>query len=213
MDDMLAFFKNSERRDGVMRASADVAIKNDFLVIYAFDGHHICDIDVRRGTMSDDIIPFIEAFLNKNGVRKENFTFDENGLGMWLAESKAFKGKAVPFNNRTTPSDTRLWNNLKSECAEKFVKAVKAGEFSISEDVLKRKFLDKKKHSYTVGERLLEERHALKRRDDAQRFEIISKQQMKVEVGHSPDFIEALFMVMHLFTRKGQFVRRGFENW
>ena len=213
MDDMLSFFKNSEKRDGVMRASADVAIKGDFLVIYAFDGHHICDIEVRRGVMSDDIIPFIEGFLKKNGVRKENFTFDENGLGMWIAESVAFKGKAVPFNNRTTPSDTRLWNNLKSECAEKFVKAVKAGEFSISEEVLNRKFVDKKKHSYTVGERLLEERHALKRKDDAQRFEIISKQQMKIEVGHSPDFIEALFMVMHLFSKRAQCIRRGFENW
>lgn len=213
MDDMLKFFANTEQRDGVMRASADVAIKSDFLVIYAFDGHHICDMEVRRGQMSDDIIPFIEAFLKKNGVRKENFTFDENGLGLWLAESSAFKGKAVPFNNRTTPSDTRMWNNLKSECAEKFVKAVKAGEFSISEEVLKRKFMDRKKHTYTVEERLLEERHALKRKDDAQRFEIISKQQMKLEVGHSPDFIEALFMVMHLFGKKTTCVRKGFENW
>ena len=205
-DDMLNFFKNTERRDGVMRASADVAIKNDFLVIYAFDGHHICDIEVRRGTMSDDIIPFIESFLKKNGVRKENFTFDENGLGL-------FKNKSVPFNNRSTPSDTRMWNNLKSECAEKFIKAIKAGEFSISEDVLKRKFIDRKKHTYTVEERLLEERHALKRKDDAQRFEIISKQQMKLEVGHSPDFIEALFMVMHLFEKKSKCIRKGFENW
>lgn len=212
-DDMLNFFKNTERRDGVMRASADVAIKNDFLVIYAFDGHHICDIEVRRGTMSDDIIPFIESFLKKNGVRKENFTFDENGLGLWLAESSAFKNKSVPFNNRSTPSDTRMWNNLKSECAEKFIKAIKAGEFSISEDVLKRKFIDRKKHTYTVEERLLEERHALKRKDDAQRFEIISKQQMKLEVGHSPDFIEALFMVMHLFEKKSKCIRKGFENW
>ena len=81
-------------------------------------------------------------FLKKNGVRKENFTFDENGLGLWLAESSAFKGKAGAFQQQDdSPSDTRMWNNLKSECAEKFVKAVKAGEFSISEEVLKRKFM------------------------------------------------------------------------
>jgi hypothetical protein len=59
----------------------------------------------------------------------------------------------------------------------------------------------------------MEERHALKRKDDAQRFEIISKQQMKLEVGHSPDFLEALFMVMHLFSKRGHCVRKGFENW
>ena len=213
-EDMEKFFNNSEKRDGFMRASADVALKNDFLVLYAFDGHHVADIEILRGTMSDDVIPFIEHFLSRNGVRKENFTYDQNGLGMWLSESSAFKGKAVPFNNKSAPSDSRMWNNLKSECAEKFVKAIKAGEFSISESVLNRKFYDKKKHAYTVKERLLEERRAIKRKDGADaRFEIISKPQMKLEVGHSPDFIEALFMVMHLFTTKKVYSRKGFENW
>ena len=214
MEDMERFFNNSEKRDGFMRASADVALKNDFLVLYAFDGHHVCDLEILRGSMSDDVIPFIEKFLARNGVRKENFTYDQNGLGMWLSESHAFKNKAVPFNNKSAPSDSRMWNNLKSECAEKFVKAIKAGEFSISEDVLNRKFYDKKKHAYTVKERLLEERRAIKRKDGADaRFEIIGKPQMKLEVGHSPDFIEALFMVMHLFSKKKGFTRKGFENW
>lgn len=214
MEDMEKFFNNSEKRDGFMRASADVALKNDFLVLYAFDGHHVCDIEILRGAMSDDVIPFIERFLSRNGVRKENFTYDQNGLGMWLSESNAFKNKSVPFNNKSAPSDNRMWNNLKSECAEKFVKAIKAGEFSISEDVLNRKFYDKKKHEYTVKERLMEERRAIKRKDGADaRFEIIGKPQMKLEVGHSPDFIEALFMVMHLFSKKTVFTRRGFENW
>lgn len=214
MDDMERFFNNSEKRDGFMRASADVALKSDFLVLYAFDGRHVCDIEILRGSMSDDIIPFIENFLKKNGVRKENFTYDANGLGMWLSESSAFKNKSVPFNNKSAPSDSRLWNNLKSECAEKFVKAIKAGEFSISEDVLNRKFFDKKHHPYTVKDRLLEERRAIKRKDgEVARFEIISKQQMKLEVGHSPDFIEALFMVMHLFAKRKVCVRKGFDKW
>lgn len=214
MEDMERFFNNSEKRDGFMRASADVALKNDFFVLYALDGHHICDIEIWRGAMSDDVIPFVEKFLKRNGVRKENFTFDQNGLGMWLSESSAFKGKAQPFNNKSAPSDSRMWNNLKSECAERFVKAIKNGEYSISEDVLNRKFYDKKKRSYTVKERLMEERRALKRKDSAtSRFEIIEKTQMKLEVGHSPDFIEGLLMIEHLFKKKTGVVRRGFENW
>ena len=214
MEDMERFFNNSEKRDGYMRASADVALKSDFLVLYALDGHHICDIEIWRGGMSDEVIPFIEKFLSKNGVRKENFTYDANGLGMWLSESASFKNKALPFNNKSAPSDTRMWNNLKSECAERFVKAVKAGEYSISEDVLNRKLTDRKKHTYTVKERLMEERRALKRKDSAtSRFEIIEKTQMKLEVGHSPDFIEGLLMVESLFRRKTGCIRRGFGNW
>jgi hypothetical protein len=107
-----------------------------------------------------------------------------------------------------------MWNNLKSECAERFVKAVKSGEYSISDDVLNRKFYDKKKRSYTVKERLLEERRALKRKDSAtSRFEIIEKTQMKLEVGHSPDFIEGLLMIEYLFKKKTGCIRHGFKNW
>lgn len=211
--DMEKFFNAAERRDGIMRASCDVAISGDFLVIFAFDGHHICDMEVRRGGMSDDIIPFIEGFLERNSVRKENFTYDSNGLGLWLKESQAFKNKAVEFNNKSAASDPRLWNNLKSECAEKFIRAIKAEEFSIDSELLKRTMKDKRGRIYTVRERLLEERRALKRKDDAQRFEIIEKKQMKHLIGHSPDIIEALFMVMHLYDRGRRTNKTRTGNW
>jgi hypothetical protein len=75
-------------------------------------------------------------------------------------------------------------------------------------------FMDRKKHTYTVEERLLEERRALKRKDSAiSRFEIIEKTQMKLEVGHSPDFIEGLLMIEHLFKKRTGCVRRGFDKW
>jgi len=209
--DIDRLFENAERRDGFMRASADVALTGDFLVIWAFDGHHIADMEIRRGGLSDDVIPFIEAFLKKNGVRKENFTYDSNGLGLWLKESSAFKDKAVEFNNKSAPSDPRLWNNLKSEAAEKFVRALKAGQFSINPDILKRKLVDSKGHETTVGERLREERRVLRRKEsNAGRYEIISKPDMKRIIGHSPDFIEGLMMVMPLFERNTTMVREGF---
>jgi hypothetical protein len=207
--DML--FSNAERRDGYMRASCDVALTGDFLVIWAFDGHHICDMEIRRGGLSDDVIPFIEGFLSKNGVRKENFTYDSNGLGLWLKESSQFKGRAVEFNNKSAPSDNRLWNNLKSESAEKFVRALKAGEFSISTEILSRKLTDKRGHTMTVGERIRDERRAIRRKENAAggRYEIISKPEMKRIIGHSPDFIEGLFMVMPLMEKKPEMRKRG----
>lgn len=214
VDDMEAFFNNTERREGMMRASCDVALTGDFFVIFAFDGHHICDMEAWRGAISEDVIPFIENFLNRNGVRKENFTYDSNGLGLWLAASSAFSS-SMAFNNKSTPSDTRFWNNLKSECAEKFVKAIKSHEFSIEPRLLEKKFRDSKNRWFSLKDRLLEERKIIKRKDNTEggRFEIISKLQMKAEIGHSPDFIEAMFMVMTLFDRKRQCIRRGFENW
>lgn len=207
LDDMDAFFNNTERRDGIMRASADVALTGDFFVIYAFDGHHICDIEAWRGVLSDEVVPFVKNFLKKNGIREDNFTYDSNGLGLWL---DGYFKKAEKFNNKSAPTDSRLWNNLKSECAEKFVKAVKSHEFSIDSSLLDRKFTDKKGYTFTLKDRLVDERLALKRKDDIARFEIIPKSQMKDEIGHSPDFIEGWFMVMHLMEHKRQCVRKGF---
>ncbi|MFA6718632.1 MAG: terminase family protein [Prevotella sp.] len=211
VDDMCAFFNNSECTDDeTMRASADVALTGDFFTIFAFKGHHICDIDAWRGVPTNEIISFVKNFLKKNGIREENFTYDSNGLGLWLKDE--FK-TSVGFNNKSASSDSRLWNNLKSESAEKFVKAIKAGQFSISSQVLERSFTDSKNRKFNVKDRLIEERKAIKRKDTANgRFEIISKPQMKIEIGHSPDFIEGLFMIMPLFQHGRKCVRIGFNR-
>ena len=210
IDDMEAFFTNTERRDGVMRASADVALTGDFFVIWAFNGHHVCDMEAWFGAPSDEVVPFIRKFLKKNGVREDHFTYDKNGLGLWLEGH--FKSSSG-FNNKAAASDSRLWNNLKSEAAEKFIKGIKNHEYSIDTDILMRHLTDKKGHSFTIRERLLEERFALKRKESNEgRFEIISKQQMKTEIGHSPDFIEGLFMVVPLFANNKKCIRKGFEN-
>jgi len=212
MEDMYAFFDNTEQRNGVMRASADVALTGDFMVLFAFDGYHVCDMEAWRGVPTDEIRTFIDAFLYKNNVRYENFTYDSNGLGLWLKDM--FKG-AQPFNNKSKASNSN-WKNLKSECADMFVRDIRERNFSIDEQILKRTFTDKKKNKFVVEDRLMEERRSLQRKENnGECFEIISKQQMKTEVGHSPDFIEALMMVELLMrekTRKKK-VRKGFDMW
>lgn len=211
-DDILAFYENTEQRDGIMRASADVALTGDLFIIYALDGHHVVDLDIWVGMMSDNVIPFIENFLSRNGVRKENFTFDANGLGLWIAKDSRFT-RSKPFNNKSAPSDPRLWNNLKSEAAEKFVQGIKNREYSIDPMLLNRTYTDGKGHKFSFKDRFMVERMALKRKDDTPRFEIISKPQMKTEIGHSPDLIEGLFMVAPMFDKQDKPIRRGFENW
>lgn len=193
--DMEAFFNNTYRTDGIMRASADVALAGDFFVIFAFDGHHVTDMEAWTGLLTDEVVPFIKKFLKKNGVRYENFTFDSNGLGLWLKDY--FRG-SKKFNNKEQPSDPKLWNNLKSECAERFCHALQRHEYSISEQVL-----DRIVNGISVRKRLMNERLAVRRKEtDNGKFEIITKLQMKREVGHSPDFIEALIMVEHLMNSK-----------
>lgn len=210
LEDMDALFNNVEQRDGVMRASADVALSGDLFVIIAADGHHIVDVEMWRGVFSDEVVGFVRNFLKRNGVREENFTYDSNGLGLWL---EGYFRRAQKFNNKAAPSDPRLWNNLKSECAEKFVKDIKDRKFSCDTNVQLRKFSDSKHNVFTFKDRFIAERLALKRKDDAQRFEIIQKQQMKEEIGHSPDVLEAWMMLEQLYMNHRTVKRSGFSAW
>lgn len=187
------FFNNNFQTTGRYTAVADVALSKDFFVIYALNGGHIFDVEFFTGVLSDEAIGFIDKFLSKNHIREENFAYDSNGLGLFL---EGFFKKARKFNNRATATDPKLWNNYKSECAERWVNAVKARKYSIDPNVLARKVIDKRNGiTMTVAERLQAERPALQRKvTDNGRFEIIQKSDMKSIVGHSPDFIEGIFM-------------------
>jgi len=196
-------FDNTPQTSGTMYATIDVALNRDFFVIYIFDGKHIVDIEYFSGILSDDAAEVVRKVLEKYNIREEHMTYDGNGIGRYL--EGVFR-KSLMFNNKATSSNPKLWDNLKSECAEKFVTAVKGGKYSIGDNVLSKKiFIDTQVgHSRAKGtgeyiltweDRILAESHALCRKVGSdQRFEIIPKLAMKNIVGHSPDFLEALFM-------------------
>ena len=183
-------FNNFPQTTGVRHAVADVALKEDFFVIGAFDGRHLYDIEYFHHVTSDQAIDYVKKFLEKHDIREENFAYDANGIGLYL---EGFFKKSYKFNNKQPASNPKLWNNQKSECAERFTLKVKELKYSVDKSVLDRRI---NKTGQTVEERLQKEREALQRKEtDNGRFEIISKPQMKLEIGHSPDFIEMMFML------------------
>lgn len=185
---------------GFRCATGDVALSKDYFVLYAFDDKHVVDWEAFTGIVSKTAVALVEKFLDKNNIREENFAFDSNGLGLFL---EGYFPKAKKFNNKEQASNTKLWNNQKSECAEKFVEAVKDSQYSFSPELLERSV-----GGLTLRERLESQRAALQRKAvDNGRFEIISKAQMKEECHHSPDDLEALFM-REVFNGKN----RSFRN-
>ena len=110
------------------------------------------------------------------------------------------------FNNKGTTSNPKLWDNIKSECAEKWINDVKMWKYSCNPELLDRKIVLRTDQSYskqkkraeetiTFYDRFQLERQALRRKVvDNGRWEIIPKHQMKDEVGHSPDIVEGAFM-------------------
>lgn len=189
---------------GRKRVSCDVAFTGgDSLVMWLWDGWHIEDVFVCRND-AKMAVDLVKAKLKEWGVMEENMTYDLNGLGQVF---KGFFPSAVPFNNMAAPlprcSEERnviksLFGNLKSECAYMFAAKLKADELSINPTLLDRKYNGDGFEKMPLKQILLRERKAIRQDADSsdRSFTLINKKRMKTYVGHSPDYIEAMFMVM-----------------
>ena len=178
------------------RATCDVAGDGgDNCVTWLWIGKHVQDVYVcRRDPYTTAAI--LKAKLEEWGVLQENFAYDLNGMGQVL---KGAFPRAVPFNNQAAvaPKYKYMYDCIKSQCAYMFYEATTEGEWSIEPSLLSQKF-KVGKNTMTLYNILQLERKAIKK-DTAKEDRgwcIIHKEAMKHKllVGHSPDFIEALFM-------------------
>lgn len=201
-EDIEKLFTNTPQTEGKRCCTADVALTGDFFVLGAWQGKHLEDFLAFHGVLSDAAVDICRNFLDVHSIREENFLYDENGLGLFL---KGYFKKAKGFNNKQAASNQKIWNNQKSECAEKFIQAVKQGKYSINPDLKLRMFA-----GMTLEDRLISEKNALRRKqNDSGRFEIISKPEMKSFVGHSPDAIEMIFEREGIDDKRGTFKNIG----
>lgn len=211
------WLNNTVQEGTKLKCTIDVALLRDFFVMYAWKGRHLFDVEYFTGTGSITTVDFVRKFLSKHGIREENVAFDTNGIGVFMQEHFP---KAIPFNSRCSSSNPKMWDNLKSECADKFIENIRAGKYSVSASVktknikiIQKEFSREKRkgdYSITWEDRILDEIRALQRKDvDNGRFEIITKATMKDIIGHSPDFMEAAFMVECINDKSGTFTNLG----
>lgn len=211
-EDMEEFYKIPEltEENPSKRASCDIAFTGgDSLVMWLWKGWHIDDVFVCRNDPKTTI-ELVRSKLYEWGVREENFTYDLNGLGQTF---KGFFPNAIPFNNMAAPlprnSEEKnvirsLFGNLKSECAYMFANKLKNKEVSINPTLLDKKFSGDGFEKMPLRQILLRERKAIRQKEETsdKGFSLIEKKIMKRYVGHSPDYIEALFMVMIFELKK-----------
>jgi len=213
MNDMNRFFENAPQVSGTRVGGGDIALRDDWLVLWALDGMHIIDLFAKRYVTSEDVVPIILEFLRKNDIPKENFAFDMNGIGNWLKQSEDMRG-CFGFDNKAPAKDKASYNTRKSECAGMLVDALQNGQLSIDEGVLRRTYTEKR-IPFTVRDRLVEERIVLKWKEEENPKALIKKTEMKAILGRSPDFIEALLYALDRLdnAKKARKVRRGDWSW
>ena len=193
-NDMNAMFNNSYQIGSARCVTCDPAYDGgDKCVLWYWEGFHAKDLQVITldPQRTED---YIREFLKLHNVLEDNFCYDLPGVGQVLRKMK----NARPFSPKAMPTDgsRSKFENLKSECAYKFVERIKNRGYSIEPSILDMKFSGKGYKNLTVREILLKERKAIARcdKDLDKNWKLISKPEMKQIVGHSPDFVESLII-------------------
>lgn len=209
-EDMERLYNNAYQNQGQRCVTCDVAFMGgDKCVMWYWEGFHARDIRV-IAVDPKKTIDYVREFLELHNVLEDSFCYDVNGLGQIF---KGFMPNAKPFNNKETPSneDRTIFENLKAECAYKCVHRLKAGGYSIENSLLHRKFSGKNYKNVSLENILLKERKAIAQddKDTDKNWKLISKQEMKRIVGHSPDFIESFFMREFFELKKNKAKRKN----
>ncbi|MGN1231840.1 MAG: terminase large subunit domain-containing protein [Candidatus Cryptobacteroides sp.] len=207
-EDLEAIYDNAiQVDDNIDRASADVAfLGGDNAVLWHWRGRHVVDLEVLR-IDSKTLVSVIATRLREWGVEECNFTYDLQGIGQYL---KGFFPEAVPFNNQAAPIPQNkkeedgikyLYKDLKSQCAWLFYRGIKERKFSISSELLARKYSGDGFNNVPLRQILHRERKSLRRDEESsgRGFKLLPKKVAKKYVGHSPDFWESLLFIM-IFT-------------
>jgi phage terminase large subunit len=128
----------------------------------------------------------------KTHTPRSQIVYDYDGMGNYL--DSYFKG-ANPFKNGSRALDNQTYRNLKSECAFKLAELINEGKIFI--DVDDDEYIRLNGKDRQLKEVIMEELSQLKRDNldkDDQKLKIISKEEMKDNLGRSPDFLDCLLM-------------------
>lgn len=177
-------FTNLHAKQGQGYISADLAMKGrDKFVSGYFNGMR-CTIEIDKPYSPAKVIEQdLKQLMLKRGVGRSNVVADSDGLGAYLESYisgiKEFHGGASAYNKTT-------YFNLKSECAYKLAEVINNRELLII-------CTDEQKE--LIKDELMQLR-GLNLEVDTAKKRLISKDQMKKDLGHSPDYLDMLIMNM-----------------
>ncbi|MBQ0035097.1 MAG: hypothetical protein KBS77_07360, partial [Bacteroidales bacterium] len=167
---------------GERTMSADVALKGRDCYVRADRRGDTIRLTIRPKMEPIEVEQDIRQAATKNSVRLSNVVVDSDGVGAFVTSylngGFEFHGEARSFSGN--------YNNLKSECGFKLAELICARRLHV--------ICDK-----TVQERLSLELETLMADDidnDTSKKKLVSKDRMKAILGHSPDILDALLMLM-----------------
>ena len=183
------------KKTGKRYITADIAFSNDKFVIMVWDGWVVIDCQVYDKAEPSDVIRWIERAAREHSVPARNICYDASGAGYYLKSflrtSVAFFGGATPMEeahgrlkNLQTIVKKPQYENLRAQCF--FMLQQRLNDCGIY-------FEPKNIHlQEIITQELMSIKEAAQK--DTGKLKIIPKEEIRVVLGHSPDFSDALSM-------------------
>lgn len=197
-DALIDLFTNKGKDTGEKWITADVSRKGvDKFPVFYWDGFHVKEIvvlpyEIRKDTKKSS--NWLRSYAEKKGVRMHHVIVDEDGVGGGVVDNLGCTG----FINNSTPvqppeaadDKTKRVNyaNLKSQCYDLLSSAVDKGDIGIDDP-----------GDQDIKDLIIEDLEAIKQVDVDKDgpFRVIGKEEIKEDLGRSPDYGDSLMMRMY----------------
>ena len=183
-------FSNEHVPHGEKFITADIAMQgSDLFVIFVWSGWRVTHVYVFEKTDGKEVETAIKDAARTHAVPRSNILFDADGLGSYLG---SYLEGANPFHNgaRALPRGNEDYQenyaNLKTQCYYELAKRITDGGL----------FVDLGDKQGDLKDRLTEELGQVKRDrlDKDGKLYLLPKEQVKKNIGRSPDLSDAAAM-------------------
>lgn len=163
----------------IARHGSDKAV---IMIWRGFEVQHIYSYDVSD---TDHLEREIMKFKTQHAVPNSNIIIDDDGVGGGVVDH--IKG-SVGFVNNSSPINKENYYNLKTQCYYKLAEMINANQIYISAEIMPK-----------MREDIIAELEQVKSLDDGKdsKLKILPKEEVKKNIGRSPDYSDALMMRMH----------------
>jgi hypothetical protein len=169
--------------------SADIAFTSDNAVIIIWEGLTAIEIIVNPTDKIEDVIK--DKAIEHN-VKQTNISYDSDGVGKYLMN---YLKQAKPIVNNARALENENYENLKTQLYFKLAEAINGGKLKV---------LSNLKYNDKISEELGMIKH--KPTDNVGKVAMISKADVKRQLGRSPDFSDAMAYRM-IFEIKRKIVK------
>jgi hypothetical protein len=191
-DAVCDMFTNSHvKGDGEKFISADLAMQGrDKFIAGSWDGF-VCQVDIDKDkSTAKEIEVDLKNLKERKSISNTHIVADSDGLGAYL---ESYIENIKEFHGGSSANDKNNYANLKSECAFKLAELINNRNILV---------ICTKEQEEIIKDELTT---CLKRDNlykDESKKRLISKDKMKLLLGHSPDYMDMLLMGMFFHVKK-----------